>query len=170
MKHHQLISLLLSCVFGSSRFIQTSCPTRRRVWGRREFRHCQSWSSFTTKRLEFPLLLLWHFALPFRTNFTNLLSPSSWWSGLPVWASSIPFLHVGGLISASSTKPRRSASPSVWDRCSTQADLSWWETTNSYHPLCKIRRRGKACVCLETHFLLLCPQECKKTSTLDFSY
>lgn len=33
-----------------SRFIPTFCRTRRKVPGRRVFTHCQSWSSFTTRR------------------------------------------------------------------------------------------------------------------------
>lgn len=33
-----------------SRFIPTFCRTRRKVPGRRAFAHCQSWSSFTTRR------------------------------------------------------------------------------------------------------------------------
>lgn len=37
----------LLCIY---RFIQTSCPTRRKVQERMEFTVCQSWSSFITKR------------------------------------------------------------------------------------------------------------------------
>lgn len=48
-----LASLNLNLLFFSaSRFIQTSCLTQRKVWGRREFTHSLGWSSFTTRRLD----------------------------------------------------------------------------------------------------------------------
>lgn len=74
----------------------------------------------------------------------------SWWSELPAWASSIPFSPAGASISASWTKRRRSASPSVWGRCSTPSASSWWETTSSCRPSCKINRPGEG---YKTHFV-----------------